>query len=819
MLKKRNGYKGGVVDHVSLPKQLPLLPTSDMVPFPGVIMSFFVTSETAARAIEDAAKNHQYVVMVLQKSADLKSITDLHSIGVVARLKNTFKVADGRLKAIFNGLARVKIDKIIDQKNYFSAKVNLLEPLLGQSQSGKKLPKEAFLTAEKIRSHLRTLVENESLPEEILLVLDEQNTPGRLADMIFAHYQLEIPFAQQMLEELDQLQRLQQAERLIVDDLNRFMVAEEIRNRARDTLSKDQQQYYLREQIKLIKKELGEEDLAAVDLMPLKQSLIAAKLPKRVEEEAYRQFSRLQSISAESSEFALIRAYLEWIADLPWSKKTVDKVDLKRARSILNAEHFGLEQIKKRVLEFLSVFKLNPQQKGVILCFVGPPGVGKTSLGECIARALGRKFCRFSLGGVRDEAEIRGHRRTYVGALPGKIIQLLKQCGSSNPVFVLDELDKVGSDFRGDPASALLEVLDHAQNKEFVDHYLNLPFDLSDVLFIATANTTDTIPEALKDRLEEIYISGYTTEEKIQIAKQHLIPKILTENGLEKRKVSWDENAIRFIIERYTKEAGVRQLGRELGSLCRKIAYVIVEKRGFRSRVSQKLVTKFLGVTKFDPETLTQVPAVGYVRGLAWTIFGGEIMSIEASLASGSGNLTLTGQLGEVMQESARAAVFYARANAELLGLPKNFNKEFDIHIHVPAGATPKDGPSAGISIATALISALSASPIASDLAMTGEMTLRGDVLAVGGIKEKVLAALRYGMKRVIIPADNLKDLDQIPNVYRRKLQFFPVRTIREVLELALLPSIKPLAKDTHPRRARTKTLLPVANQSSGKIV
>jgi ATP-dependent Lon protease len=527
---------------------------------------------------------------------------------------------------------------------------------------------------------------------------------------------------------------------------------------------------------------MGSEDLQAV-----RERLKALKLPKQASEEAFKQLKRLERMSPESSEFALLRTYLEWIADLPWHTKTTDQLDLKKAKQILDEDHFGLDKVKDRILEYLSVRALNPDSKGPILCFVGPPGVGKTSLGKSIARALGRSFNRMSLGGMRDEAEIRGHRRTYVGALPGRILQGLKQCATRNPVFVLDELDKVGADFRGDPASALLEVLDPHQNIDFTDHYLNVPFDLSNVLFLATANTIDTIPEPLIDRLEILSIPGYTSQEKHKIATKYIIPRQLKEAGLVGHKVQFTEDAVRLVVDRYTREAGVRSLEREIGALCRKLARDVAEKKKFARVIDEKRVAALLGPTKYDPEVAEHSEAVGLVRGLAWTALGGEVMPIEVSLAKGGGGLTLTGQLGSVMQESAQAALFYARANAGVLGLEPDFHSKYDIHVHVPSGAIPKDGPSAGITIATALVSALSGRKISKDVAMTGEMTLRGNILAVGGLREKALAALQHGITKVIIPYENIKDLEEVPEEQRKQIQFVPVKHVSEVLALALL--------------------------------
>jgi ATP-dependent Lon protease len=638
------------------------------------------------------------------------------------------------------------------------------------------------------------LVEYEHLPEEMLLVTEEVHDPGVLSDVVLAHYKIELEDAQAALEELDPLKRLRMTDSAITDDLNKFILTEKIKDKARDEMSKGQREYYLREQIKQIQRELGDPDSGSDDLVALRERLTALNLPPQAKEESFKQLKRLDHMSPESSEYALLRTYLEWVTDLPWSKSTKDQLNLGKAKEILDEDHFGLDKVKDRILEYLSVRALNPGSKGPILCFVGPPGVGKTSLGKSIARALGRNFTRMSLGGMRDEAEIRGHRRTYVGALPGRIIQGLKHAGSRNPVFVLDELDKIGADFRGDPASALLEVLDPHQNAEFRDHYLNVPFDLSDTLFLATANTVDSIPEPLIDRLELIFIPGYTSAEKEKIAAKYIIPRQLTEAGLAAQKVQFTDPATTLVIDRYTREAGVRGLEREFGALCRKLAREVAESKKLTRVIDADRVSQLLGPTKYDPEMTEQREAVGLVRGLAWTSLGGEVMPVEVSIAKGTGSMTLTGQLGSVMQESAQAALFYARANAGVLGLEPDFHAKLDIHVHVPGGATPKDGPSAGITIATALVSALSGRKVSKEIAMTGEMTLRGNILAVGGLREKALAALQHGIRKVIIPFENIKDLEEIPEEQRKQIQFIPVKHVSEVLELALLGQRKRVA-------------------------
>jgi ATP-dependent Lon protease len=771
-------------DEIPIPSVMPVLAAKDMVPFPGVMMSLYLSRPESIRAMEAAMNEERLVLVVAQMKVDVEdpAAKDLYKIGVVAHIVRTLQVQDGRYKVLLQGLIRARVRKYETRNRFMIARI---EPI--PQPRARKIPAGTQAIINRIRENLQVLVEYEHLPEEMLIVTEEIQDPGTLADVILAHYKVDLKEAQAALEEMDSIKRIKLTDSAISDDLNKFILAEKIKDKARDEMSKGQREYYLREQIKQIQRELGESDAGSDDLQVLRGRLTDLRLPKQANDEAFKQLKRLEQMSPESSEFALLRTYLEWITDLPWSVRTKDRLDLGRAKAILDEDHFGLDKVKDRILEYLSVRTLNPDSKGPILCFVGPPGVGKTSLGKSIARALGRSFNRMSLGGMRDEAEIRGHRRTYVGALPGRIIQGLKQAGSRNPVFVLDELDKIGADFRGDPASALLEVLDPHQNREFTDHYLNVAFDLSDVLFVATANTTDTIPEALIDRLELLWIPGYTSQEKQKIATRYVIPRQLREAGLEKHKINFTSSAIELIVERYTREAGVRNLEREIGAVCRKVAREFAEKRKVQKTIDAGKIAKLLGPTKYDPEVTEQREAVGLVRGLAWTTLGGEVMPVEVSLAKGGGSLALTGQLGNVMQESAQAALFYARANASVLGLDPEFHSKHDIHIHVPGGATPKDGPSAGITIATALVSVLSGRKVSKDIAMTGEMTLRGNVLAVGGLREKALAALQYGIRKVIIPFENIKDLEEIPEEQRKQIQFIPVKHVSEVLELALL--------------------------------
>jgi ATP-dependent Lon protease len=783
--QEKDSYQGITEpEEILIPNSVPVLAAKDMVPFPGVMMSLYLSRPESIRAMEAAMNSERLVLVVSQSRADVEDPTarDLFKVGVVAHIVRSLQVQDGRYKVLLQGLIRARATRYESNKRFMNARI---EPL--PVTKARKNSAETQAIINRIRENLQVLVEYEHLPEEMLIVTEELHDPGMLADVILAHYKVDLKEAQQALEELDPVKRIRLTDSTISDDLNKFILSEKIKDKARDEMSKGQREYYLREQIKQIQRELGEADTGSDDLQTLRQRLTDLRLPAQAKEESFKQLRRLEQMSPESSEFALLRTYLEWITDLPWNTRTKDRLDLARAQSILDEDHFGLDKVKDRILEYLSVRALNPDSKGPILCFVGPPGVGKTSLGKSIARALGRNFNRMSLGGMRDEAEIRGHRRTYVGALPGRIIQGLKQAGSRNPVFVLDELDKIGADFRGDPASALLEVLDPHQNLDFRDHYLNVPFDLSEVLFVATANTVDTIPEALIDRLEILWIPGYTSQEKQKIATRYIVPRQLADAGLGNHKVQFTPSAIELVVDRYTREAGVRSLEREIGAVCRKLAREYAEKKKIQRTLDPAKIAKLLGPTKYDPEVTEQREAVGLVRGLAWTIHGGEVMPVEVSLAKGAGSLALTGQLGSVMQESAQAALFYARANASVLGLDPEFHSKHDIHIHVPGGATPKDGPSAGITIATALVSVLSGRKVSKDIAMTGEMTLRGNILAVGGLREKALAALQYGIRKVIIPFENIKDLEEIPEEQRKQIHFIPVKHVSEVLELALL--------------------------------
>jgi len=794
MTKNENNENSPNIEKIKLPEILPVLGTKDLVPFPSVIMSIVVEGETVVNIINDSKDNYESFILLAAVKDDAVNYLDPNSyfkVGVVCRIGKVQKIGEHKCKVMLQGMIRSEISDLTPKNDYLISKAKPIPNIVNEQED----PKEAQEIIEKVVNCVFDLVQLEELPEDLISLVENIDDPGVLADVIIAHYALETHIAQGILEEFDSLERLILVNKLIQDDINHFAVSKNILNKTQEEMSKTQKDYYLREQLKQIKKELGEFDTKENELDDLQEALAKAKIPESSSKEVDKQFSRLQRMHSESSEYAILRTYLETVADLPWSTKTKDKLDVKSASKILDADHYGLEKVKTRILEFLSVRKLKKDSVGPILCLMGPPGVGKTSLGKSVAACLNRKFFSIALGGVRDEAEIRGHRRTYVGALPGKIIQAYKEVGSVNPVILLDEIDKVGADFRGDPASALLEILDPSQNCNFRDHYLNLPFDLSNTLFIVTANTLDTIPAALLDRLEVLRLSGYTVNEKFHIAKKYLVPRQIKQNGINDLKVKFDDKAIKVIIEGYTREAGVRNLEREISSVCRKLARDYVELGKKHKKVTPDLVINLLGSIRFESEIENLENEVGKVNGLAWTSVGGEVLPVETSIAKGTGKLILTGQLGDVMKESAQAALFYIRSNAEKLEVSPDFYSKYDIHIHLPNGATPKDGPSAGIAISTAIVSTLRNLEVSKDIAMTGEISLRGMVLPIGGLKEKALAALRHGIKTVIIPFANLKDIKEIPKEQRSKINFVPVKKVSEVIELALLKKKKITAK------------------------
>jgi len=767
-----------------VPDTIPLLPVRDVVVYPFMILPLFVGREKSVRAVDESLSRDRLILLVAQRDAEKEdpSVDEIHSVGTVAMIMRMLKMPDGRVKVLVQGLTRARVLGIERRDPYFEARIAEIHEAEGVTSA---IEVEALIRSVKeLVSKSVTL--GKQIAPDVVVIVSNLDHPGRLADLVASHLDLKIEQAQEVLDLFDPIQRLKKIGELLSKEIELLEVQQRIQSQAREGMDKTHREYYLREQMKAIQKELGETDDRGQELQELEQKIKKAKMPAEVESEAKAQLGRLSRMHPDAAEASVIRTYLDWLIELPWSRQTKDKLSIKQASKILDEDHYNLEKVKERILEYLAVRKLKKKMKGPILCFVGPPGVGKTSLGRSIARAMGRKFIRISLGGVRDEAEIRGHRRTYIGALPGRIVQGIKQAGSNNPVFMIDEVDKVGTDFRGDPSSALLEVLDPEQNFSFSDHYLGVPFDLSNVMFICTANLADPIISALRDRLEIIDISGYTEEEKLHIAKRYLIPRQYQEHGIDGKRLLITDEAILKIIDEYTREAGLRNLEREIARVCRKVAREVAEGKRGQTRATATVLQRYLGAPKFLPDPEQETDEVGVATGLAWTQAGGDIIYIECSILRGKGNLSLTGHLGEVMKESAQAALSYARSRAADLGIKDDVFTKCDIHIHVPAGAIPKDGPSAGITMATALLSALTKVPVRWDVAMTGEITLRGKVLPVGGIKEKVLAARRMGIHTVLIPARNDKDVKELPANVKRGMEFILVDHMDRVLEGAL---------------------------------
>ncbi len=786
----------------NIPNPLPLVPVRDVVIFTDMLLPLFIGRERSVRAAEEAVSNNRFLFLATQTDPQIENPKpeDIYKVGTVGRILRMLKLPDGRVKALVQGISKGKIKEYVRKKTYFKVFIELID-----EKPIKKITLETEALMRTVRENSeKILALRGEFTGDVSAILDGLEDPGKLADLVASNLRLKTEESQTLLESLDPVERLRKVNDLLSREVDLSAMQAKIQSDVRDEISKSQRDYFLREQVRAIHKELGESDERALEVESYQKAIKKAKMPPTASQEAEKQLKRLEQMHPDSAESQVVRTYLDWLVELPWGKSTKDHLDIKRAKTILDSEHFGLEKIKDRILEHLSVRKLNPDSKGPILCFVGPPGVGKTSLGQAIAKAMKRKFIRVSLGGMRDEAEIRGHRRTYIGALPGRIIQGLKQCGTNNPVFMMDEIDKIGSDFRGDPSSALLEALDPEQNKEFSDHYLNIPFDLSKVMFILTANLTDTIPSALLDRMEVINLSGYTQEEKMQIATNYLMPRQIKENGLKPKLMSISDGALTKMINEYTSEAGVRNLEREIGTICRRVARRIAEGDKKGSRVTQQNLESFLGIPKFFPEMDQEESQVGLSTGLAWTQVGGEVLYVEATLIAGKGDLIITGQIGEVMQESARAALSYARASLTAFGISDSILENQDVHIHVPAGAIPKDGPSAGIAIATALISTMTNRPVARDVAMTGEITLRGRVLPIGGLKEKALGALRAGITTIIIPEKNKKDLSEIPANVKRKITFIPVKDMSEVVPIAIKGNLTK-KKPSAPKRTAKK--------------
>ncbi|MDZ7830708.1 MAG: endopeptidase La [Desulfobacterales bacterium] len=785
-----------------IPEKLALLPVRDVVIFPDMVLPLYVGREKSIQAVEAAMDNERMLFLATQKDPSVEDPRpdDIFRIGTVCRILRVLKLPEGHFKVLIQGLEKAQVARFTAKKYFYNVKINLIPDI---SYESVEVEHQALMR--NIRESCEKILNiRGEYTSEIGMLLEDIEDPGKLADLVASNLKLKIEEAQELLEISDPIERLRKVNDLLTREVELSTVQAKIQSDVRDEISRSQRDYFLREQVRAINRELGDDEKTE-EVSDYRKKLKKAKLPKEPAKEAEKQLKRLEQMHPDSSEATIVRTYLDWLVELPWSKTTKDVLEIPRVKQMLDEHHYGLKNVKDRILEYLSVRKLNPQKKGQILCFVGPPGVGKTSLGQAIATSMNRKFFRFSLGGIHDEAEIRGHRRTYIGSMPGRILQGLKQCGTKNPVFMMDEIDKVGSDFRGDPSAALLEALDPEQNANFSDHYLNVPFDLSSVLFILTANLTDTIPSALLDRMEVVHLSGYTTEEKEIIAKKHLFPRQKNECGLKDADLRISDQALNQIITEYTSEAGLRNLERELGSICRKVARNIAEGKKPPFHISRNNLHHYLGVPKYQPEMDQEESQVGLATGLAWTQAGGEPLYVEASLLEGKGDLIITGQLGEVMQESARAAVSYARAHREDFGLKKNFFENLDVHIHVPAGAIPKDGPSAGISMATALISALTNRPVNTFVAMTGEITLRGRVLPIGGLKEKAIGALRAGIKTIIIPEKNKNELPEIPKSVKRKIRFIPVGSIDEVIAIAIGDDLIQSASPKKKTAARTK--------------
>jgi ATP-dependent Lon protease len=784
---------------------LPIVPLRDVVVFPHMMMPFVIGRPSSIRALEHALGKDKRIFLAAQHDAatDDPTSSDIYTMGCVANIVQSLKLPDGNIKVLVEGVDRARTVEWKEDKGFYRVVVKVLAR-----------QKDATGDVEGTMSRVVSLFEqyvklSNNLNFDAMLAAVRVDDPARLADTIAAHLLIGVEEKQNLLEIISPLERLNRISSVLEGEVDKLQVDRRIQSRVKKQMEKAQKEYYLNEKMKAIQKELGRKDDRGNEVEELRKKIEQSKMPKDVEEKAVQELRRLEAMPPMSAEATVSRNYLDWLIAVPWHKKTRESRDLKRAETILNEDHYGLEKIKDRILEFLAVRTLVKKPKSTILTFSGPPGVGKTSLAKSIARATNRKFVRLSLGGVRDEAEIRGHRRTYIGAFPGQIIQMMKKAGSMNPVFLLDEVDKMSMDFRGDPSAALLEVLDPEQNGTFLDHYLDVEYDLSNVMFICTANVLHTIPQALRDRMEVLQLAGYTEQEKVQIARRFLAPKAIEATGLTDTNISFTEDSFQAIIQRYTREAGVRNLEREISSICRKVARkVVVEGTSFKEEISAEKVTEYLGVPKYRPTLAEAKNEVGIATGLAWTEAGGEILVTEATLMTGKGTLTLTGKLGDVMQESAQAAMSYVRSKAEEYGIPKDFNRKTDVHVHVPEGAIPKDGPSAGITLATALVSALARVPTRKDVAMTGEITLRGKVLPIGGVKEKLLAAHRAGINNIVLPKDNEKDLADIPKNVVDQLNIYMVETMDEVLNIALAeplparlpaessPSVEPAVAD-----------------------
>lgn len=764
---------------------MPMIPLRGLSIFPSMVLHFDIGREKSISALEKAMMMNQMVFLTTQMNPDMDLPTqdDFYQIGTIAKIKQMLRLPGDTIRVLVEGISRGKIEDYIFEVPYFKCKVAIIK----EEEYDKLPPRIVALMRTVLTSFEEYLAINPKSSEEIFPSVASVEHPGRLADVITSHLDIKIEEKQEILEAFDVERRLEILSAILHKEIEILNIEHAITSKVRTQINKSQREYYLKEQLRVIQEELGEDIEIEDEINEWLKQLKKLKLPSAISKKVEKEIKRLTKIQSASAEGGVIRTYVEWILALPWNKTSKDNLDITAAETILNEDHYGLEKVKERILEFLAVMQLSKSMKGPILCLVGPPGTGKTSIAKSIARSMNRNFVRMSLGGVRDEAEIRGHRRTYIGAIPGRIISAIKDAGTNNPVFLFDEVDKIGADFRGDPASALLEVLDPEQNKEFTDHYLEIPFDLSKVMFITTANTTETIPRPLLDRMEVIHVAGYTEEEKVKIAERYLIPKKIKEHGLINENLSVSESVIRTIINNYTRESGVRNLEREIANICRKAARKIVEEKKQTVTISTANIEKFIGKKRYHYDKIEGENEIGVTTGLAWTIVGGDTLSIETTVVPGTGKLVLTGQLGEIMQESAKAGISYIRSRTEALSISENFYKECDIHIHIPEGATPKDGPSAGVTMCTSVISALTEIPVRKDVAMTGEITLRGKVLPVGGIREKVLAAHRAGIRKVLLPRENQVDIEEIPANIRRRLEFVLIDNIDQVLEETLV--------------------------------
>lgn len=764
---------------------LPMIPLRGLSVFPNMVLHFDIGREKSINALEKAMINNQYIFLASQmdENLDLPTPKDFYHIGTICKIKQMLKLPGDSIRVLVEGISRGRISEILFEVPFFKCRI---EPL--PDEEGIVQEPEAEALMRTVLGRFNEYVEiNQNLAPEIFATIVSIDNPGRLADMIASHLEIRLEDKQSVLEILDQKERLKKLNEILLKEIEILNIEQDISTRVKSAINKNQREYYLKEQMRAIQEELGDVEDTENEVNSFLEQLAALELEEKTREKVEKEIRRFGKMQPMSAEATVSRTYIETILALPWNTLSEDNIDLVRAEEILNEDHYGLDNVKERVLEYLAVIRLSESLKGPILCLVGPPGTGKTSIARSIARSIDREFVRMSLGGVRDEAEIRGHRRTYIGSIPGRIISSIKDCGTRNPVFLFDEVDKLGADYKGDPSSALLEVLDPEQNKDFTDHFLEVPFDLSKVMFITTANTTETIPRPLLDRMEVIEVSGYTEDDKMNIARQYLVPKQIKENGLAKKNISFTDSGLKTIIDYYTRESGVRNLEREIGKLCRKVARKLVAGEVEKVSMTGKKVEELLGKRKFRFDVIKNKTEVGVTTGLAWTIVGGETLFIETTALPGTGKLELTGMLGEVMQESAKAGISYIRSVAKKLKIEEDFYKNYDLHIHIPEGATPKDGPSAGVTICTAIISTLTVTPVRKDVAMTGEITLRGKVLPVGGIREKVMAAHRAGIRKVLIPKENDADIQDIPETVRNEMDFILLTTVEDALKQVLV--------------------------------